>query len=98
MDNINKNKVAVQRCSGGNCRKVAFLLLIASMNWSVGLGDDENIMTSNQRQTEAAESKIPIIDAARSLFSLPTASDSWILRVKELFRQGWPYFPPPNLE
>ncbi|KAI3463162.1 hypothetical protein Pfo_019825 [Paulownia fortunei] len=77
------------------------------MNCSVRLGDDENMMMSKQRQTEVAESKLPIIDAVKSLFSLPTTkslfslpttSDSWILKVKALFQQGWPYFPPPNFE
>ncbi|KAL3618131.1 hypothetical protein CASFOL_038452 [Castilleja foliolosa] len=44
-----------------------------------------------------AESRMPIIDAAKALFSLPTAYDCWIQKVRALFfRIGNPYFPPPT--
>ncbi|CAA0816135.1 Unknown protein [Striga hermonthica] len=51
-----------------------------------------------QAVSENAETKMPIIDAAKRLFSLPTSYDCWILKLKSLFfwQAATPHFSPPN--
>ncbi|KAL7113928.1 hypothetical protein ACP275_04G089700 [Erythranthe tilingii] len=49
---------------------------------------------ANQRQTESAQSRMSVIDAAKTLFSLPTTISpfTWFHKLKSLFIQ------PPNLD
>ncbi|KAL7152285.1 hypothetical protein ABFS83_04G086900 [Erythranthe nasuta] len=49
---------------------------------------------ANQRQTESAQSRMSVIDAAKTLFSLPTTISpfTWFHKLKSLF------IHPPNLD